>query len=496
MDDGHAIIISNDGRWMSEWCFIFLHAYYPTVPGLSRRLSRYLLIMGKPRSKILLLLLLALAQLTTIHAKSNNQDDKPEALFRQAAQVWRSSGDYQPWIDFSIEILARFDQQTTGTSTESSTAQQSSRLRLELIGALEESILMIEKSTLEEGENRRRDAALSRLYAAYGHTLTELSSDECQTLALDPHTLLIGADSLDKSKPPSSHLCIENAENSLRNAVTLDAANQNGQHLLEGLLKDGGADVHTRKPKEFVAELFDSFADTFDEKLLKGLQYKVPKLVGDTVQSLRPKYSNALDAGCGTGLAGRFLRQIVTDELIGVDASKKMLDKAAKCTLSSGCGLETLPSYKATKVGSETDKALYDGLLVMDLEAMTVSNTLHQVAPKNKNEASGFDLIVAADVLVYFGSLESLLRTFAEVSVPEAALVFSCERTTEEEAPLGWRLLPSGRFAHTKQHVEEVAQKVGYKLVDYQEIVPRMEKGKEVQGHLFAYELQKKHSEL
>ena len=454
--------------------------------------------MTKPWRVLLLLGQLVALLPTLTRAQS---DDKPEALFRKASQEWRSSrdGNYQPWVDFSVAILERFDQKEP-TSTTIATAAESPRLAL--IGALEEAILIIEKSTLHEGENRQRDGVLAQLYASYGHTLIDLSPHECRLLALDPHTLLIGADTVDPVKPPSTHLCVENAENSLRNAVTLDATNRNAQQLLEGILQNGGVDVHTRKPKEFVAELFDSFADTFDEKLLKGLQYKVPKLVGEVVQSLRPNsnYSHALDAGCGTGLAGRFLRHRVTNTLMGVDASQKMLDIAAKCTLSSGCGLETLDQDKdSTTVpqGSDKDTPLYDGLLVMDLESMTVSNTLQHVAPTA--QASGFDLIVAADVLVYFGSLENLLRTFAEVSIPGAVLVFSCERTTEEEAPLGWRLLPSGRFAHTKQHVQEAAQKVGYNLVVYKEIVPRMEKGQEVQGHLFAYELQQKgsaHSEL
>merc|ERR1711957_511054 len=122
----------------------------------------------------------------------------------------------------------------------------------------------------------------------------------------------------------------------------------------------------------------------------------------------------------------------------------------------------------------------------MDLEDMTLDNTLHRISNK---DISGFSLIVAADVLVYFGSIIELLKTFAKISASGAALIFSCERTTPEEAPLGWRLLPSGRFAHTKQHAEEAALEAGYELVTYEEIVPRMEKGEEVRWHLFGFTL-------
>lgn len=456
-------------------------------------------------SRSLLLLWPFVALLSTTYAgnapKGQGDDDNPEALFRKASHEWHTSKhrEYQTWIDLSVKILERFEN-IEPTSAKIGSSIESPRLAL--IGALEESILAIEKTTLHEGENRQRDVGLGYLYSSYGISLSDLSPHECRLLALDPHTLLIGADTVqaDPSKPPSTHLCTDNAENSLRNAVTLDATNQIAQKRLEGILGNSGCGanaVHSRKPKEFVAELFDSFADTFDEKLLNRLKYKVPKLVGDLVQSLRPSYSNALDAGCGTGLAGRFLRQQVSNTMLGVDASQKMLDIAAKCTMFSGCGLETIdPDNKgpvALPAGSDNkNSALYNGLLLMDLESMTVANTLQQVAPETR--VAGFDLIVAADVLVYFGSLENLLKTFAEVSIPGASLIFSCERATEEEAPLGWRLLPSGRFAHTKLHVEDVAKIAGYTLKVYKEIVPRMEKGVEVQGHLFAYELNWKSS--
>jgi predicted TPR repeat methyltransferase len=83
-----------------------------------------------------------------------------------------------------------------------------------------------------------------------------------------------------------------------------------------------------------------------------------------------------------------------------------------------------------------------------------------------------------------------VIRTFASLSVPGAVLIFSCERpASPEDAPLGWRLLPTGRFAHTKQHAVDAAAAYGYQLLSYAEIIPRMEKGEPVRGHLFAFVL-------
>lgn len=394
--------------------------------------------------------------------------ESPEDLYHKAVSKWRSRRtDWQVWMNFNTEVLSLF--------------QNASSNRLEIVGAMEEGILVIEKATVAmgEGADLGRDKALSQLYTGYGKMLSELSDKECHDLALDPHTLLIGAETVSKEDEPKTFLCIENSENALRNAITLDATNSYAEELLEKI-KGKGTAVHERKPKEFVAELFDSFADTFDEKL-NNLEYKVPKLVGSSVAHLNKKFRAVLDAGCGTGLAGRFVRPFVTELMIGVDASKKMLEIAEKCTIDSGCGMiENLD-------GKNNSMSLYESLLQMDLEDMTVGNTLNHVS----NQIEGFDLVIAADVLVYFGSLDKILKTFAQVSIDGANLIFSCERANEEEAPLGWRLLSSGRFAHTKKHVIDAASNANYHLVSYLHIIPRMERGEEVQGHLFTFELRR-----
>jgi predicted TPR repeat methyltransferase len=170
--------------------------------------------------------------------------------------------------------------------------------------------------------------------------------------------------------------------------------------------------------------------------------------------------------------------------MIGVDASQNMLDIAAKCTTSSGCGITDGATKDDNNNDDNRQQLLYEGLLALDLEDMTLENTLGSY-----DDVQGFELVVAADVLVYFGHLDNLLQTFASLSTPGASLVFSCERATFDEAPLGWRLLSSGRFAHTKNHVVEAAAKAGYELVTYEEIVPRMERGEEVRGHLFGLKL-------
>ena len=431
--------------------------------------------------------IVAIGMMQIVSSTSNkfSENDSPEMMYRKTAQSWQlssaSRSDYQVWIDFTQSLISMFDDEEKN--------------RLPMVEAIEEGILKIERATvaLGEGVDKQRDGALSEMYTIYGKMLSKLNPNECHALALDPHTLLIGVEQITQSDDPSTYLCIENAENALRNGITLDAANIEAQDLLTNILGENGSDsVHNRKPKEFIAELFDSFADTFDEKL-NNLQYKVPELVGEVVQHISakrdpPSFNTILDAGCGTGLAGRFLRSHLTTDgvMIGVDASQKMLDVAAKCTIHSGCGID-LNHENVAKLGINDDQPLYDSLLQMDLEDMTIENTFQDI--DDAKNIIDFEMITAADVLVYFGSLENILKVYSELSVPGAILIFTCEKAIEEEAPLGWRLLSSGRFAHTKEHVLKYASSVGYDLSLCKEIVPRMERGEEVLGHIFCFVL-------
>mmetsp|Transcript_428 Transcript_428/g.613 ORF Transcript_428/g.613 Transcript_428/m.613 type:complete len:447 (-) Transcript_428:60-1400(-) len=425
---------------------------------------------------------------STCSLASRTANDPAEILFHEAVAAFQriaptDQNRWKPWYDITQSLLPLIGEYP-----------------LEVVGAFEESILVIERETIGQADDGKRDLVLGGLYYGYAKVLTSLNSDQCIQLALSPHNLLIGSETTDK-KSPSTKLCVENAENSLRNAASLDATNQDVDDLLKVILGESEASsggVHKRKPKEFVAELFDSFAESFDEKLA-NLGYKVPELVGYSAQEFLRQddngeskfYGSALDAGCGTGLTGRYLRPLVEGPLLGVDASQKMLDIASNCTISHGCGLREEEDSGKKNLNTNEDKRLYDGLFALDLEDMTIENTLGVLnpLPPEVGNKQKIDLITAADVLVYFGKLNSLFQTFAKISSVGAALVFSCERASNEEAPLGWRLLPSGRFAHTKSHAVEAAESAGYKLVAYKEIVPRMEKGEEVKGHLFTFSL-------
>ena len=335
---------------------------------------------------------------------------------------------------------------------------------LRAISAYSTAILLIEQLADEA-----QDACvLSQLYYGYGLQLAELSPSMCSQLASRPDSLLVG-ECANGDGNGQINICLENAQNALRTSVVLNPENVQANHMLAALASDSarsGSEFGLSKASSaFVEALFDDFADTFDDRLVDQLQYVVPELVGDAAAALKrslklEKFSFTLDAGCGTGLAGPHLRDLTQDRLVGVDISKEMIARAKKLV--------------------QTDngrKPVYDSLISLDLLEFEAKLCLP--------EGEKFDLIIAADVLVYFGDLADILLHFSNLSRPGAGLIFSCERIDDDETHNGWKILQSGRFAQSKEYVVRVAQGAGYKLDAYEEIVPRMEGNRPVPGHLF-----------
>ena len=160
---------------------------------------------------------------------------------------------------------------------------------------------------------------------------------------------------------------------------------------------------------------------------------------------------------------------------------------------------------RAGLLTDDIGRTIYDLLLeedLLDLNVISIGAQLDARRQTGGSEAAlagmnsrrvldrrrGFDLIAAADVLVYFGALGELLSAFGAAQPSGGWLVFSCERATLAEAPLGWMLRASGRFAHTREYVVAQARAAGYLPAEYAEIVPRMESGVAVLGHLFVFE--------
>jgi predicted TPR repeat methyltransferase len=208
--------------------------------------------------------------------------------------------------------------------------------------------------------------------------------------------------------------------------------NPNDPRARHALAAHSGRDVPPRASDAYVQAVFDDFAESFEAKLAR-LAYKAPSLVGDAVAAViatPDRTLDVLDAGCGTGLCGPLLAPYAR-RLIGVDLSQGML-----------------------KLASE--KQVYDELAHAELTEYL------------QRHPDGFDVIVTADTLVYFGALEDVASAASGALRPGGLLVFTVEEAKDPGLAGAYSLRPHGRYTHGADYVRQVLADAG--------LVPRIER--------------------
>jgi predicted TPR repeat methyltransferase len=186
-----------------------------------------------------------------------------------------------------------------------------------------------------------------------------------------------------------------------------------------------GQDVPLRASDDYVQQVFDSFAASFEAKLAR-LNYRAPSLVADVLGEagrVPERALDILDVGCGTGLCGPLLAPYART-LVGMDISAGMLKHAA-------------------------EKQVYHELVQAELTEFLT------------RQHGRFDVIVSADTLVYFGALEAVAAAAAGALRPGGLLVFTVEEEVEAEFAQSYRIRPHGRYTHGADYVRQLLVSVG-----------------------------------
>lgn len=234
----------------------------------------------------------------------------------------------------------------------------------------------------------------------------------------------------------------EQAAREYRRILQYTPDNEEARYHLSALTQKN---VPAVSPREYIKDLFDDYADRFDEHLLKALQYRGPQLIADTMARLAPadagKWTVA-DLGCGTGLCGPLFRDRAS-HLIGVDLSPRMVHKARQ-------------------------RNVYDDLVVGD-----VVDFLH-------GYADTFDCIIAADVLVYIGDLAPIMTAAMAAAKAGGWFAFTTETAPEGE----FHLASTGRYTHNPAYIRSQAEKSGFNVAHQEAIVLRYQGNKPVDSTL------------
>ena len=227
--------------------------------------------------------------------------------------------------------------------------------------------------------------------------------------------------------------------------LELQADNQTARHMLTAL----EAEIASAAPASYVSELFDQYASYYNQHMTKNLNYKVPQLLRQAISKYIDAYTkplNVLDLGCGTGMCGVYFRDLA-EFLFGVDLSTEML-------------------AEAKSLGA------YDGLCR--------GNILEVIPGCNR---AVFDLIIAADVLVYIGDLLPLFKMVSSaLKNTTSKFAFTVEDLDDSKS---YELHPSGRFAHSAAYIKRLSENLDFNIATHDRIILREQEGQPIYGRLY-----------
>lgn len=204
-------------------------------------------------------------------------------------------------------------------------------------------------------------------------------------------------------------------------------------YMISALTQSKNSPPHA--PKQYVAGLFDQYADHYDQHLVQQLRYQVPQLIFEKLKSLldiNNKFENVLDLGCGTGLIGQTIYPLAS-HITGVDLSAEMLTHAQ-------------------------NKNVYHELIQEDLlEFLKMQKVSH------------WHVIIAADTLLYFGDLQSFFANAARILKSNGYLII----TTENSDFYPFQLFNTARYGHHPDYIKSLVEQNQLNMISYEEIISR-----------------------
>jgi hypothetical protein len=87
--------------------------------------------------------------------------------------------------------------------------------------------------------------------------------------------------------------------------------------------------VYSARDNRELASRYDEWAEDYEDDML-SLGYAIPAVAAGFVGRYVPLGGRVLDAGAGTGLFGGILRVLGYEDLVGIDISERMLEKAGE----------------------------------------------------------------------------------------------------------------------------------------------------------------------
>ncbi len=208
---------------------------------------------------------------------------------------------------------------------------------------------------------------------------------------------------------------------------------------------------------EYVSALFDGYSSRFESELVDLLGYTGHVLVYNALQKTLNQLGTSplsikkiIDLGCGTGLLGYLVsNEMPWVAIEGVDLSQRMVEISRERKSKRGRNV-----YATV---TKEDAGRYLSLL----------------------EKDSIDCIVASDVFIYIGDISKILKQSSTCLINGGFVGFTVEKYESEG---GLKLLPSGRFGHSRSYIEDVSNHFGFDVVSWEDCTLRQQGGEDVRG--------------
>jgi len=208
----------------------------------------------------------------------------------------------------------------------------------------------------------------------------------------------------------------------------------------------------SRCPPAYMRALFDDYSSYYDAAMVEGLGYRGHLHLRTLAERVLPRLAppwHILDLGSGTGLVGEAFADLAQDgRLDGIDLSPRMIEAARA-------------------------RGIYDDLILGDLETVLAE------------PGRTYDLILAADTMVYFGDLYPTLEGIIKRLEHGGFCIFAVEAMAGQ----GWEQTPVNRFRHSEAYLRAESARAGLDFVAIMECLIRREVNEPVAG--FAVALRK-----
>jgi predicted TPR repeat methyltransferase len=197
-----------------------------------------------------------------------------------------------------------------------------------------------------------------------------------------------------------------------------------------------------RSDAGYVRHLFDQFSADYDSRMRGQLSYRAPEILRELAGLVMPGAADLaiLDLGCGTGLAAAAFAPLAS-AIDGIDLSPAMIAKARA-------------------------RGLYRALAVADIETALARG------------GADYDLILAADTLVYLGDLAATFAGVARRLKPDGYFLFTVETSSGPDFELG----PKRRWRHSQSYLRKISADMAFEIAGIVACAPRSEANAPVDG--------------